>query len=74
MLKDMDLLDTGLDALKTAFKKVVHKTSEVLGYQIADPVTKLNSDKTVKQESVEEIIIPTEERDEILSKLRQVLI
>ena len=48
----MDLLDTGLDALKTAFKKVVHKTSEVLGYQIADPVTKLNSDKIVKQESV----------------------
>ena len=69
MLKDMDsyhlrenikkqLLDTGLDAVKTTSKKVIHKSD----------------DKIVKQEPVEEIIIPSEKRDEIFKKLRQVII
>ena len=30
------LLDARLDALKTAFKKVVHKTGKLLGNKIAD--------------------------------------
>ena len=68
------LLDTGLDAVKTASRKVVHKAGEFLGNKIADAVTKSNDDKIVKQEPVEEKIIPPEERDEILNKLRQVLL
>ena len=38
MLKD---LDTGLDLLKTASKKVVHKTDEFFGNKIADAVANL---------------------------------
>ena len=68
-----ELLHTGLDSLKTTSKKVVHKAGKFLGNQIADVVTKSNDDKIVKQEPVEEIIIPLEKRDEILNKLRKVL-
>ena len=63
------LLDTELDSLKTASKKVVHKADEFSGNKIADTVTKSNDDKIVKQEPVEEIIIPPENRNEILNKL-----
>ena len=84
MLKDMDfyhlrenikkqLLNTGLDSLKTAFRKEVHKAGEFIGNKIADTVTKSNDDETVKQEPVEEIVIPTEKIDKILNKLRKVL-
>ena len=66
-------MDTGQDSLKIASKKVVHKASEFLGNKFADTI-KSNSNKIVKQEPVEEIIIPPEERDEILSKLRQGLL
>ena len=68
------LLDTGLYVVKTAFKKVIHKAGEILGNKIADAVTNSNDDKTDKQEPVEEIIIPPEKRDEILNKLRKVLL
>ena len=68
------LLDTGLDSLKTASIKVVHKAGEFSGNKIGDAVTKSKDDKIVKQEPVEEIIIPLEKRDEILNKLRQVLL
>ena len=67
-------MDTGLDALKIASKKVVHKTGKWLGNKIAEAVTKPNDNKIGKQEPVEEIIIPLEKRDEILNKLRQVLL
>ena len=84
MLKDMDfyhlrenikkqLLNTGLDSLKTAFRKEVHKAGEFIGNKIADTVTKSNDDETVKQEPVEEIVIPSEKIDKILNKLRKVL-
>ena len=56
------LLDTGLDAVKTASKKVVHKAGEILGNKIVDPVTKSNDDKILKQEPVEETIIPPEKK------------
>ena len=36
-------------------------------------MTKPKGDKTLKQEPVEEIIIPPENRDETLNKLRQLL-
>ena len=56
MLKDIDfyhlrenikkqLLDTGLDSLKTGSKKVVHKAVEFIANKIADVVTKSNDDK-----------------------------
>ena len=71
------LLDTGLDASK----KVVHKGSEYLGNKIADVVlsktlatqSNLNDDNIEKQKPVEEMIIPLEQRKEILNKLRKVL-
>ena len=34
------VLDTGLDAVKAASKKVVHKAGEYIGNKIADAVTK----------------------------------
>ena len=58
---EKQLLDTGLDSLKTASEKVVYKASEFL------------DDKIEKQEPAEEIIIPLEKRNEILNDLRQVL-
>ena len=45
------LLNTGLDSLKTASKKVVHQRVEFLENEI---------NKIVKQEHVEELIIPPE--------------
>ena len=68
------LLDTGLDSLKTTSIKVVHKAGEFSGNKIGDAVTKSKDDKIVKQEPVEEIIIPLEKRNEILNKSRQVLL
>ena len=65
------LLDTGLDAVKTASKKVVRKAGKLLGNKITDAVTKSHGDKIVKQEPVEGMIISPEKRDEILNKLRQ---
>ena len=67
-------MDTGLHALKTASKKVVHKTGRFLGNKIADAVTKSNGHKVVKQEPVKEIIIRPEEKDEILKELRQIFL
>ena len=63
-------LKIGADAVKTAFKKVVHKAGEFLGNKISDSVTKSNGDKIVKQEPVQEIINPSEN---ISNELRQVL-
>ena len=66
-------LDTGINASK----KIVHKVGEFLRNKITDAVTKSNDKKIVKSDenprNIEEIIIPLEERDEILNKLRKVL-
>ena len=51
-------MDIGLDAVKTASKKVVHKAGEFLGKKLADRVTKSKSDQIVEQELVEKITIP----------------
>ena len=63
-------MDTGLDSLKTAPKRVVQKAKEFLG-------NKSNDNNTVKPykhlRNVKELIIPQEKRDEILNKLRKVL-
>ena len=70
-------MDRGLQSLKTASKKVVHKAGEFLGNKIADAIPKSNNDKIVKPDEnprhVDEIIIPLEKKDEILNKLRKVL-
>ena len=55
------VLDKGLDASE----KVVHKAGEFTGNKIADAVTKSNNDNIEKQEPVEEVIIPLENRGEI---------
>ena len=68
------LLDTGLDAIKTAPQKVVLKVAKFIGNKIADAVTKSNDDKIVKQEPVGKIMIPLEKRKEILNELRKVLL
>ena len=70
-------MNTGLDALRTASKKVVYKTAEITGEFLGNKT----ANKTVKQKpvidensrNVGEIIIPPEKREEILNKLRQVL-
>ena len=71
------LLDTGLDSLKAASKKLVHKAGEFIGNKIADTVTKSNDYKIVKPDenpkTVEGTIIPLEKRDQIFSKLRKFL-
>ena len=75
-----ELLNIGLDALKSASKTVVHKaveaTGELLGNKIACTVAKSNKDKIVKYDenprNVEKVIIPPEKREEILTELRQV--
>ena len=62
------LLDTGLDSLKTVFQKALHKTGEFLGNKTAGTVAKSNNGKIVKRKhiidgnprNVEEIIIPPE--------------
>ena len=64
------LLDTELDAVKPASKKVVHKTGEFIENEIADAVTKSSNVEIEKQEPVEELVIPL---DEILNKLIKVL-
>ena len=63
------LLDNGLDASK----KGIHKGGEFLGNKIADAVTKSNNVNAEKRKPVEEIIIPPEKREKILTKLRKVL-
>ena len=67
-------MDTGVDAVKTASKKVVHKSGEFAGNKTADLVTKSKDDKIVKSDenlrNVEKITIPLEIKDEILNKLR----
>ena len=67
---EQKLFNTGLDAVKTASKKVVHKASEFLGNKIADAITNSNDNKIVKQEPVKKQLFRQKKRDEILNKLR----
>ena len=46
-------MDTGLDSLKTASKKVIHKTRELLGIKIADAVTMSKDDNIIKTKPVQ---------------------
>ena len=70
-------LDTRLDALKTASKKIVNRTCDFIGNKVADASTKSKNDEIVKPDenpwNVEEIISPIEKIDEILKELGKLL-
>ena len=66
---------TGIDATKTALKRVVPKTAEVTGYligkKIADKITSLGKTTSKgKEDERQEIYIPAEKRQEIVDDLR----
>ena len=69
-------LNTGLDVVKTASKKVAHKAGEFLKNKIADAVTMSNDDNIEKPDenprNVAEIIIPLEKRDEMFNKWKTI--
>ena len=76
---DKKLMDTatktGMDAAKTASKRVVQKTTEatgdLIGNKIADKITLLGKPKEKeKTEEIEEIYIPTKKRQQIIDDLR----
>ena len=59
-----ELLDTGLNDLKTASKKLIHKAAEA----VAKPKPVIDEDSR----DVQKIIIPSERREEILNELREI--
>ena len=64
----------GLDALKIASKKVVHKAAgEFIGSKIADKILKLKPVSDDDLKDAEEKIIPPEKREKILKEFRLVL-
>ena len=75
------LLDTateiGIDALKTATKKVTPKAAEaageLIGKNMVDKIVKPKPVPNMNLRNVGEIVIPPEKREEILNKLRQLL-
>ena len=68
------LLGTKLDVLKTAPKKVVHKSAEVtgefIGNKVADNIVKAKPAIDGNSRNVKEITIPPAKRVEILIELR----
>ena len=68
---------TGIDAAKTASKRVVQKTAEengdLIGNKIADKINSLGKSKSKQKEietsEVEEIYIPPEKRQQIIDDL-----
>ena len=69
---------TGMDAAKTALKRVVQKTAEatgdLIGNKIADKFTSIGKpkekEKTKETKETEEIYIPPEKRQQIIDDLR----
>ena len=70
---------TGIDAAKTASKRVVQKTTEttgdLIGNKIADKITSVRKTKTKEKEKEntnkqEEIYIPPEKRQRIINDLK----
>ena len=65
---------TGIDAAKTASKRVVQKTAEatgdLIGNKIADKITSIGKrkekEKTKEKKEIEEIYIPLEKRQQII--------
>ena len=79
-LMDTAKKKTGLDAAKTASKRVVQKiaeaTGDLIGNKIADKITSVGKSKNKQKEKkdetneAEEIYIPTEKRQQIIDDLR----
>ena len=63
-------MNTGLDPLKNASKKVVHKTGRFLGNKIANKIAKPKHVTDENPRNIEEIIIPPEKREEIINEMR----
>ena len=67
---------TGIDAAKTASKRVVQKTAEatgdLIGNKIADKITSIgkSKEKEKPKEKPEEIYIPPEKRQQIIDDLK----
>ena len=66
---------TGMDATKTASKRVIQTTAEaigdLIGNKIADKITSIGKPKeTEKTKEIEEINIPPERRQQIIDHLR----
>ena len=68
---------TGIDAAKTASKRVVQKTAEatgdLIGNKIADKITSVGKTKEKEKENTnkqEEIYIPPEKRQQIINDLK----
>ena len=61
---------TGIDAVKTASQRVVHKTAEatgdLIGNRIVDKITPIGKPK---EKETEEIYIPPEKRQQIIDDL-----
>ena len=72
-----ELLDTGLDVLKTDPQKVVHKAPEAIGefigYKLAEKILKPKYVIDKNPRNIEERIIRPGTREKILNKWRQVL-
>ena len=65
---------TGIDAAKTASKRVVQKTAEatgdLIGNKIADKVTSIGKPKEKGTKKTEEIYIPPGKMQQIIDDLR----
>ena len=65
---------TGIDAAKTASKRIVHKTAEatedLIGNKIADKITSTGKPKEKETKKMQEIYIPPEKRQQIIDDLR----
>ena len=66
-------MNTGLDAVKIASKKVVHKSGEFLGNKFVHEVTKSDDDKTEKQKLAEEIIILPEKKTRNIKQIKKII-
>ena len=44
-----------------------------MGHNTVDAITESNNEKIMKQEPVEQIVVPVEKRNEILDKLRKAI-
>ena len=70
-------IKTWLDAIQTAFEKLVHKvaeaTGELIGKKINDKIVKPKSVIDENSKNLEKIVIPAEKREKILNELRVVL-
>ena len=65
---------TGIDAAKTASKRVLQKTAEatrdLLGNKIADKITSIPTPKEKETSKTEDIYIPLEKRQQIIDDWR----